>query len=242
LGDQRHRRDDQEEHPTLPKGVEIEIYADVVCPWCYIGKRRLEQALASYDGEVTLRWRAFQLDPGAPHEGMPLVRWLGARYGGEDRARQMFARAAAVGASVGLRLDFERAIAGNTLDAHRVIWFAGTPGAVPFGAGPDTQAHVVEALHRSHFTDGLDLTDHEVLTAVADEVGLDPDRVRRMLGSDEGVAEVRAEMATARQLGVTGVPTFVFAGRYAVSGAQEPETLRQVLAELAGEVEYDRAG
>jgi predicted DsbA family dithiol-disulfide isomerase len=214
-------------------GVEIEIYSDVICPWCYIGTRRLAEALRSYDGEVTLRWRAYQLDPSAPSEGKPLLPWLGARYGGEAQARQMFSTAADAGATAGITMNFETALVANTFDAHRLIWFAGSPQAVPFGADADTQQHVVEALHAAHFTDGRDIADLDTLVATAASVGLDAARIERLLRSDEGVAEVRDELAEAREIGITSVPTFIFAGKYAVTGAQDPATMASVLDEVA---------
>ncbi|WP_433530820.1 DsbA family oxidoreductase [Micromonospora sp. CA-263727] len=204
--------------------MEIDIYADVVCPWCWIGRRRLEQALASYDGKVTVRHRPFQLDPSPVTEPRPLLDALGDKFGGAERARQMAAQVTEVGASVGLDLHFERAIAANTFDAHRLInW------AAERGRGGET----VEALHRVHFTDGVDIGAPDALAAVAADVGLDGDEARRFLDSDAGVAELTAELSAARQLGVTSVPTFVLAGKYAVTGAQEPATLLAALAEVA---------
>jgi predicted DsbA family dithiol-disulfide isomerase len=217
----------------LTPDVEIEIYSDVVCPWCYIGKRRLEKALEGFPVEVTLRWRAYQLDPRAPHTCAPLIDWLGARYGGPDRARQMFGQATAAAAGEGLDFHFDRALIANTFDAHRLIAWSGSPEAVAFGATADTQAELVEALHRAHFTDGLDIGSPDVLASRAASVGLDEGRVRRLLDSTEGSAETRAELTAARELGVTSVPTFIFAGKYAVSGAQDPVTLRSVLDEVA---------
>jgi predicted DsbA family dithiol-disulfide isomerase len=216
----------------LTPGVEIEIYSDVVCPWCYIGKRRLERALEDFPVEVTLRWRAYQLDPGAPHTCAPLIDWLGARSGGVDRARQMFGHASAAAAGEGLDFHFDKALIANTFDAHRLITWSGSPEAVAFGANADTQQHLVEALHQAHFSDGLDIGSRDVLASRAAAVGLDEDRVRRLLDAGEGVDETRAELAAARDLGVTSVPTFVFAGKYAVSGAQDPATLRSVLDEV----------
>ena len=178
--------------------MEIEIYSDVICPWCYIGTRRLQEALRSYDGEVTLRWRAYQLDPNAPRKGQPLLAWLGARFGGEARARQMSASAVAAGASAGITMDYESALVANTFDAHRLIRFAGSPEAVPFGADADTQQHVVEALHAAHFTHGRDIADLDTLVDAAGSVGLDRARVERLLRSDEGVAELNAELSEAR--------------------------------------------
>ena len=213
--------------------MEIEIYSDVVCPWCYLGKRRLDAALESFGGEVTLRWRAFQLDPTAPAEGRPLLGWLGHRFGGEARARQAMAQVTSVAAAEGLQLDFDRALAANTFDAHRLLWFADQPETVFFGAMADTQPQLAEALHRAHFTDGLDISALEVLVSLAVDVGLDADRVRAMLSSNEGTADVRAQIAMAHDLGITGVPTFVVAGKYAVTGAQDAATLRSLLDEVA---------
>jgi predicted DsbA family dithiol-disulfide isomerase len=213
--------------------VEIEIYSDVVCPWCYLGKTRLEAALATFDAEVIVRWRAFQLDPDAPHECRPLLPWLAEKFGGVDRARQTVAHVTALARAEGLSLDFDRALLANTFDAHRLLWFADQPQTVYYGAGPDTQAEVADALHRAHFCDGLDIGSLDVLVSVADRVGLDPDRTRAFLVSTEGIADVRAQIAHAHDVGITSVPTFVFAGKYAVTGAQDTATLRSVLAEVA---------
>lgn len=203
--------------------MEIEIYADVVCPWCYIGKRRLEQALESHDGEVTVRYRPFQLDPSPVPEPRPLVEAMAAKFGGPDRARQMFGHVTEVAAGAGLKLDFDRAVAANTFDAHRLVSWATDRGRA---------AETVDALYRAHFTGGVDVGSREALAALAGEVGLDQAEARRFLDSDERVDELSAELATARQIGVTSVPTFVLAGRYAITGAQEPETLLAALAEV----------
>ncbi|MFG1778823.1 DsbA family protein [Micromonospora sp. NPDC049051] len=203
--------------------MEIEIYADVVCPWCYIGKRRLEQALESYDGEVTVRYRPFQLDPSPVPEPRPLVDAMAAKFGGPDRVRQMFGQVTEVAAQVGLKLDFDRAVAANTFDAHRLVAWATEHGRA---------AELVDALYRAYFTDGVDVGSRDALAALAAEVGLDAAEARRFLDSDERTAELSDELATARQIGVTSVPTFVLAGRYAVTGAQEPETLLAALAEV----------
>ena len=203
--------------------MEIDIYADVVCPWCWIGRRRLEQALASYDGTVTVRHRPFQLDPAPVAEPRPLLDVLGEKFGGPERAKQMAAQVTEVGASVGLDLHFERAVAANTFDAHRLINWAGER---------DRGGETVNALHRAHFTDGVDIGSRDALATVAAGVGLDRDEARRFLDSDKGVAELTAELTAARQLGITSVPTFVLAGQYAVSGTQEPATLLAALAEV----------
>ncbi|KXK61834.1 disulfide bond formation protein DsbA [Micromonospora rosaria] len=203
--------------------MEIEIYSDVVCPWCWIGKRRLEQALASYDGPVTLRYRPFQLDPTPVARPVPLIEALAAKFGGRERAEQMAAQVTRVGAEAGLTMNFERAIAANTFDAHRLIRYADERGQ---------GVEAVEALHRAHFADGVDIGSRAALATVAAGLGLDAEAVRAHLDSDAGSAEVTADLTTARQIGVSSVPTFVLAGKYAVTGAQEPETLLAALTEV----------
>ena len=203
--------------------MEIEIYADVVCPWCWIGKRRLEQALASYDGEVTVRYRPFQLDPTPVTEPKPLVEALGAKFGGRERAESMVAQVSQVGASVGLDMRFDRAVAANTFEAHRLIRFATERGRA---------TEMIDALYRAHFSDGVDVGSTDALVKLASGAGLDETEVRDHLESNAGRREVAADLAAAHQLGVTSVPTFVLAGKYAVTGAQEPETLLAALREV----------
>ncbi|MEU8371581.1 DsbA family oxidoreductase [Micromonospora sp. NPDC048894] len=203
--------------------MEIEIYADVVCPWCYIGKRRFEQALASYDGEVTVRYRPFQLDPTPVTAPQPLLDALAAKFGGRERAEQMAGQVTQVAAGVGLTLNFDRAVSANTFDAHRLVRFADGHGRA---------GDVVEALYGAHFTDGVDVGSPEALAALAVSVGLDGTETREHLASNVGRREVAADLAAAHQLGVSSVPTFVLAGKYAVTGAQEPETLLAALTEV----------
>ncbi|MEH0845090.1 DsbA family oxidoreductase [Micromonospora sp. CPCC 205711] len=203
--------------------MEIEIYADVVCPWCYIGKRRLEQALESYDGDVTIRYRPFQLDPSPVTDPKPLVDALAAKFGGRERAEQMFAQVTEVAAGVGLKLDFDRAVSANTFEAHRLVRFAEERGRA---------GETVEALYRAYFTDGVDVGSRDALVKIAAEVGLDEAETREYLESNLGRREVAADLSTAHQLGVTSVPTFVLAGKYGVTGAQEPETLLAALREV----------
>ncbi|MEU8180512.1 DsbA family oxidoreductase [Micromonospora sp. NPDC049044] len=203
--------------------MEIEIYADVICPWCYIGKRRLDEALASYDGEVTVRYRPFQLDPSPVPEPLPLVEALAGKFGGPERARQMVDHVTQVAAGDGLRLDYDRAVIANTFDAHRLVSYATDHGRA---------AEMVEALYQAHFNRGVDVGSREALAALAGDIGLDAADARRFLDSDERVADVEAQLATARDLGVTSVPMFVLAGKYAVAGAQEVQTLLAALTEV----------
>ncbi|NUO57765.1 MAG: DsbA family oxidoreductase [Hamadaea sp.] len=209
-------------------GVDIEIFSDVVCPWCWIGEQKVLAAVSGFTTEtgepVKLRWRAFQLDPSATSEGIPLVQWLGRRYGGEDNAKRMFTQVTSVGREVGLTMNFDQAISANTLDAHRLIWWAGRDGA--------DQRPMVEALHQAHFTDGQDIGSLDTLVSVAAGLGHDSQLVREFLESPGGLEEVQEDLAMGRELGITGVPTFVFAGKYAISGAQDPSTLREVLDEV----------
>ncbi|MGC5051396.1 DsbA family oxidoreductase [Micromonospora sp. DT48] len=203
--------------------MEIDIYADLVCPWCWIGRRRLTQALASYEGKVTIRNRPFQLDPSPVPSPRPMLDVLAEKFGGREQVRQMVDRVVEVGASVGLDLRYDRMIAANIFDAHRLTNWAGQQ---------DRDGELVEALHRAHFTDGVDIGSREALAEVAATVGLDGDDARHFLDSEQGVAELTAELAAARQLGVTSVPTFVLAGKYAITGAQEADTLLAALAEV----------
>ncbi|MDP9456900.1 MAG: hypothetical protein CYG60_06110 [Actinobacteria bacterium] len=202
----------------------LEVYADVVCPWCYVGERRLEEALSLRPGlEVERRWRPFQLQPGMPEGGMPWDVYARRKFGGELNARGSFARLTEVGRSEGIRFDFNRvASAPNTVDAHRLILHAE-------GAGRGTQWKLVDALFGAYFSDGRNLNDHGELAAVAADVGLDPDEVRSHLAGDGGKAEVRASQEEAYGRGIQGVPFYVFDGVRTVSGAQPVEAFLRAL-------------
>ena len=203
--------------------VDIEIFSDIACPWCYLGKRRLESALAEYDGDVRVRWRPYQLDPGAPDDAEPLEPVLARKFGGLSRVGQMHEHMVELGNSAGVEYRFDRAQHVNTFAAHRLAWYAEREGL---------GNEVAEALFRTYFTEGRNVNDPQVLVEVGVAAGLDRERLAAFLESDDGTDEVRAELDEARALGITGVPTFVFAGKYAVSGAQEPETLLAVLNEV----------
>jgi len=202
--------------------VDIDIYADVVCPWCYIGKRRLELALKEFDGEVNVRFRPFQLDPSTPRDGRPLMEWLAPKFGGAENARRMTQNTRGIAAVDGIEMDFEHAIIANTFDAHRLVWFVGR----------DHGADVMEALHRAHFTDSVDIASHEVLADIAERFGFERRRVLEFLASEDGVDEVNAELRFAQELGISSVPTFVFANKYAMSGAADPANLLEVMREV----------
>jgi predicted DsbA family dithiol-disulfide isomerase len=203
--------------------MDIGVWLDVVCPWCYIGKRRLERALDGFDG-VRVIYRAFQLDPAPVPAPVRTKDAMAAKFGGPERAEQMFAHVASIAAGDGLVLNFDRAIAANTFDAHRLIAWA---------AAQHRQADMLEALQRAHFTDGVDIGSPGALAAVAGSIGLDRAAASAFLASGAGADAVHADLTAARDLGITSVPTYVIDGRYAIQGAQEPETLRTALTEIA---------
>jgi predicted DsbA family dithiol-disulfide isomerase len=203
--------------------VQIEIISDVVCPWCYIGKRRLEAALSRAGAQVEVTWRPFQLNPGLPEEGMEREAYVRRKFGAAGPG--LYARVAAVGAAVGIPFAFERiARQPNTLAAHQLIALA-APGA--------QQDAMVETLFRAYFLEGADLTSRSVLTALAARAGLDPAAAQACLEDEAARQAVVEADGAARDLGVEGVPFFIFGRRLAVSGAQEPEVLVQAIERAA---------
>jgi predicted DsbA family dithiol-disulfide isomerase len=206
----------------------IDIYADVVCPWCYIGERRLEQALAQRPNLVVeRRWRPFQLNPDLPATGVPWADFARRKFGGEQRAQLMYAQVAAAGAPDGIDFAFERIVsAANTVDAHRLILLARAHGR---------EWELAEALFAAYFSSGADLNDHAQLTAIAAGVGLDQAAVRAHLAGSAGAADVAASQDEAAQLGIRGVPFYVIDGRYAISGAQPVGVFVQALDRIAAE-------
>ena len=211
--------------------ISIDVYSDVVCPWCYIGKRRLEQALMGLGEQnvaVTPTWRAFQLNPDMSAAGMTRKDYVETKFGGPERATQIYARVAAVGNEVGIPFQFEKIERQpNTINAHRLIRLAGEQGQ---------QDAVAEALFRAFFLEFLDIGNVVTLSEIAASAGLNREAVYAYLSSDQGAAAAQQEDAVARQLGITGVPFFVFGGKYAVSGAQSAEVLLQAFEQAAGEV------
>ena len=202
----------------------IDVISDVICPWCFIGKRRLEKALAGRP--ATVRWHPFQLNPDMPREGIDRKEYRIRKFGSWERSLELDAQVAAAGRGEGIAFDFDRmARTPNTLDAHRIIWLAGERGV---------QDAVVEALFLAYFTDGRDLSDRATLAEVAAGAGLDRDEVVELLEGDKGLDVVRAGEEQARRIGVSGVPFFVVNGKVALSGAQPPEMFRQAF-EQAGE-------
>ena len=208
--------------------LSIDIISDVVCPWCYIGKRRLEAALAQRgDGsaKTVTRWHAFQLNPDIPPGGVDRRTYLERKFGGPERARQIYARVKAAGDEVGITFDFERIERQpNTFDSHRLIVWAQD-------SNPSQSDTLIERLFRAYFIEGANIGDIEVLARLAGEAGFDAAAARTWLASDSGVSVVEAEEQRARALGVSGVPFFVFNQRLAVSGAQPPEILLDAMAQ-----------
>jgi len=215
--------------------MQIEIYSDVVCPWCFIGKRRLEQALetAGYAQQTHIAWRPFQLNPTMPKEGMDRRVYLDAKFGGTEARRAIEERVAKAGEADGIVFAFDRIErTPNTFDAHRLIWFAEQQGC---------QDEVVEALFHSYFTKGREIGNLDSLAEIAADCGLNRVEVERFLSSDRAIQEVHAEEATGYRLGIRGVPYFVLNGSMSISGAQPPDifvsTLQQAERTAVGSKE-----
>ena len=203
--------------------VNVEIWSDVVCPWCYIGKRRFESAVAELADEidVDIVFRSYQLDPTAsPGQAVPVIDAYAKKFGGYERAQEILDHVTEVAAGSGLHFRMDRALRANTLLAHRVLWMARATGH---------QLALKERLLQAYFTDGLDVGAPEVLATCAAEIGLDHDRVLAFLSSHEGRAEVGHELQSAIEMDITAVPTFVFDGKWMVPGAQDTVTFVQVL-------------
>ena len=207
---------------TGRKRVRIDIFSDTICPWCWIGKRRLERTLeARPDIDAEVVWHPFQLNPTMPAEGMVRKAYLAAKFGGTANARATYGRVAAEGARESLPFDFEAIPhTPNTLDSHRLVRWAADQ---PLGQTP-----MVEALFDAYFAKAQDVGDGEVLAHVAATAGYDGSGVRAMLAGDEGRAEVSREDMRARAAGITGVPCFILDGKVAVPGAVEPDVFLRV--------------
>jgi predicted DsbA family dithiol-disulfide isomerase len=200
----------------------IEIVNDLVCPWCYLGVRRLFRSLARRpDLLVDLTWRPFLLNPDMPRAGMSRADYVVRKFGGEERARRLYASIAEIGRAEGVMFRFDRIRkTPSSLDAHRLVrWSA------RFGRADE----VVEAVFAAHFTDGRDIGDISVLTAIAASCGLRAAAARAFLASDSDLESVHADNLRAHRLGINGVPCFVVAGCHAIAGAQEPEVIERLL-------------
>jgi predicted DsbA family dithiol-disulfide isomerase len=195
----------------------VEVISDVICPWCYVGKRRLERAVRDLGGrhEVRVRWHPFQLNPTMPAEGMDRRAYRSAKFGDWEKSKALDAKVAAAGESEGIAFAFDRIErTPNTTDAHRLIALAGERGV---------QDAVVESLFRGYFSEGRDLGDRDSLLELAERAGLDSGCAASLLEGGEDLVSIRDAEARARRLGVQGVPFFVIDGEVALSGAREPQ-------------------
>ncbi len=214
--------------------MHLDIYSDTICPWCLIGKRRLEKALAEHPQEgLTIRWHPFQLNPDMPKDGMDRQTYLETKFGGPQRAAQVYGMIEDAGRTEGIDFQFQKIkTTANTVDSHRLLHFADQNG------GQAAQDTVAEALFQAYFLDGKDLGDHEVLVAAGVQAGLDEQALRGYLASDQDAADIQARDQSARQLGIQGVPFFVVDNTVAMSGAQPPEAFHRLFAkakEMAAE-------
>lgn len=208
--------------------IRLDIFSDPVCPWCYIGKANLDRALeAKGDHPFEVEWHPFQLNPDMPAAGVDRMEYLAAKFGGRDKVTSINARLDEAAADAGLTIDHSiiKWIP-NTLDAHRLIYWAGLEGR---------QTPMKSALMRAYWKQGRDIGDHAVLTDIADEAGLDSAAIARLLATDADRESIIARDTHARERGINAVPTFIIANQYVLSGAQPPHLWEQVMVELAGQ-------
>jgi len=211
----------------------IDVVSDVVCPWCYLGEKRLEAALAEETKPVSVRWRPYQLDPTIPEGGVDRAEYMAKKFGRDGRLKTIHDKLVRLGAEVGVAFAFDRIKRSpNTLDAHRLIRWAASAGV---------QAEAVDRLFRAYFTQGRDIGNRAVLIEIASECRLDADIVEKLLAEGADAESVRREVAEAQAIGVTGVPFFIFAGRLAVPGAQDASLLARAMAEAWGVMKAEAA-
>ena len=212
--------------------IKLDIVSDPICPWCYIGKTQLDRALAEHPNHpFTIEWHPFQLNPDMPAGGMDRAEYLERKFGGKDGAVRVYGQIARHAEEIGLKADLggiKRTP--NTVDAHRLIHWAGLE---------HKQTFVVDALFKAYFADNRDIGDHEVLADVADSVGMDAAVIRKLLATEEDAQMIRDRDAHSRQMGITGVPTFIVAQKHAVPGAQPPDLWAKVIAELTEQLDAE---
>jgi predicted DsbA family dithiol-disulfide isomerase len=209
--------------------MHIDFIFDAVCPWCYIGKRRLEQMMATRDGPATtINWQPFLLNPELPSAGIDRNAYLAGKFGSENRIRRIYGAISDVGLSVEIGFNFETIRhTPNSIDAHRMVRFA---------ANEDKAEDAVEALFEGYFVEGMNIGEIDVLATIAGGLGLDADALTSHLQSDEGIAEIYEANAQAHRLGINGVPSYVFNENMIISGAQEENVLARMLdAAMAAE-------
>ncbi|MDB5552016.1 MAG: Polyketide biosynthesis associated protein [Rhizobium sp.] len=209
--------------------IQIDIISDVVCPWCYLGQKRLALALEEVKDSVAadIAWKPYQLEPNAPPEGFNTFDYLAKKIGGPERVKQSHDMLKGLGAEIGLPFALERAgILPNTLDAHRLLHWAGK-------VDPEIQDKVAHALFTANFVEGRNVGDHAVLADIAEKCGMDRAEVERLLSTDTDRDTIRNGIANAQRIGVTGVPFFVIDGKYAISGAQGVDVFANALKRIA---------
>jgi predicted DsbA family dithiol-disulfide isomerase len=214
--------------------MKIDIVSDTVCPWCLIGKRKMEAALEQRpDLNVEVAWHPFQLHPDMPKEGADRKEFVAKKFGSEERARELYQNVADAGSAVGVDFNFKKiARSPNTLNSHRLILWAN-------GAG--LQNEIVEVLFRKFFMDGQDLGDNHTLIDAAKEVGMDAELVKSLLESDRDLELIEGEDVKAREMGISGVPFFIIDNKYALSGAQDPAAFLEVFDKLAEEAASEQS-
>jgi predicted DsbA family dithiol-disulfide isomerase len=206
--------------------VRIDVVSDIVCPWCFIGKHRLEKAIAlNPDIPVEVHWRPYFLNDWIPREGISREQYLTTKFGSAERYKGIAQRVSAAAAAEGLTYAMDKiSRQPNTLDAHRLIRWADEIGKA---------AEMKQRLMDLYFTEGADLTSHTVLAQAAADIGLDAEATRKALASDKDVAEIEREALSAKEAGIEGVPCFIFGGKFAISGAQAPEDLAEAIERMA---------
>lgn len=209
--------------------VKLDIISDPICPWCYIGKAGLDRALEKHpDHPFQIEWHPFQLNPDMPMGGMDRREYLETKFGGKENAVRVYSQIADAAKAAGLEIDFEAMKrTPNTIDAHRLIHWAGLEGR---------QTAVIARLFKAYFVEGLDIGDHAVLLDIAEGVGMDRAMTERLLSSDADSEDIRARDAHARERGVTGVPTFVVANQHVLPGAQPAELWTSVIEDIAAQL------
>jgi predicted DsbA family dithiol-disulfide isomerase len=213
----------------MPSTVRIDVVSDIVCPWCFIGKKRLEKALAMTDVPVEVHFRPYFLNDWIPLEGMSREQYLTTKFGSPEKYKGIAQRVGMAAAGEGLVYASEKmSRQPNTRDAHRLIRWAEGIGKAP---------QMKQRLMDLYFTEGADLSDADVLVQAAADVGLDAPQVRKDLASDKDIVQIEQEVQMAKDAGIQGVPMFIFGGKFAVSGAQSPEYLAQAIARAAQDAE-----
>ena len=212
----------------MNKAVKLDILSDPICPWCYIGKTQLDRALeARPDHPFVIEWHPFQLNPEMPREGVDRRAYLEAKFGGKEKAIKVYSQIAQHAQDAGLEINFEAMDrTPNTLDAHRLIHWAGIEGR---------QTAVVSALFAAYFREGRDIGGHDVLADIADGCGVEASVVQRLLKSESDEQEIRDRDVSAREMGVSAVPTFIVASQHAVPGAQPTELWLKVMDEMTAQ-------